>query len=115
MPASGESVYIQADSLPWRRSPYTGVTWKKLRYDEGSCASTILLKFAPGGWYGAHRHPQGEEYWVLEGSLEDGDRTHGPGTYVYHPPGSVHRPYSKGGCLLLVSLPHPIEIVEVRA
>ena len=28
VPASGQSIYIEADSLPWRRSPYAGVTWK---------------------------------------------------------------------------------------
>ena len=30
----------------------------------------------------------------------------------YHPPGSIHKPSSKAGCLLLVILPHPIEDLE---
>jgi len=30
---------------------------------------------------------------------------------VHHPPGSAHRPSSAGGCLLLVLLREPIEIV----
>ena len=55
------------------------------------------------------RHPQGEQYYVLEGSLEDGGRSYGAGTFVHHAPDSVHRPISAEGCLLLVTLPHPIE------
>ena len=43
------------------------------------------------------------------GTLSDGGRTYGKGTYVRHPPGSVHRPYSKDGCLIFVTLPRPIE------
>jgi hypothetical protein len=46
---------------------------------------------------------------VLSGTLEDGGRTYGKGTYVHHPPGSAHRPRSPEGCLLFVALPRPIE------
>ena len=48
---------------------------------------------------------------MIEGSLEDGGETWGAGSYVRHPPGSVHTPRSAQGCLLFVSLPKPIEIV----
>ena len=108
----GASSYVDSEALPWRDTPYAGVRWKKLRYDPQSGQSAVLLNFEPGASYGTHRHPEGEQYWVLEGTLEDGGKTYGPGTYVYHPPGSVHRPSSKDGCLLFVSLPRPIEIVD---
>jgi anti-sigma factor ChrR (cupin superfamily) len=101
------SLYVDANALPWRPSPHPGVEWKKLRFD--GRGSVVLLRFAPGASYGAHRHPEGEEYWVIEGSIIDGGRTHGPGTWIEHPPGSVHRPRSADGCLLLVRLPAPIE------
>ena len=106
------SLVVDADSLPWRDTPYAGVRWKKLRYDAESGRSAVMLRFDAGGAYGAHRHPGGEEYLVLEGSLEDGGRSYGRGTYVHHPPGSIHKPSSKAGCLLLVILPHPIEDLE---
>ncbi len=108
----GGSQYVDGESLPWRQSPYPGVTWKKLRHDAASGESAVLLRFAPGAAYGAHRHPEGEEYLVLEGSLEDGGRRYGPGAYVYHPPDSRHRPRSSEGCILFVRLAHPIEILE---
>lgn len=104
-----DSAYVPSDSLPWRDSPYAGVQWKKLHYDDATGESAVLLRFEPGAAYGSHRHPMGEQYLVLEGSLEDGGTTYGKGTYVRHAPGSVHRPKSAEGCLLFVSLPRPIE------
>jgi anti-sigma factor ChrR (cupin superfamily) len=111
-PGSAPSDYADSGALPWRPTPYAGVEWKKLRFDAASGQSAVLLRFAPGARYGTHRHPQGEQYLVLSGSLQDGGRTWGEGAYVFHPPGSVHRPSSAGGCLLFVTLPAPIEIVE---
>jgi anti-sigma factor ChrR (cupin superfamily) len=109
------SRYVDSNELPWRDTPYTGVQWKKLRFEPESGESAVLLRFVAGASYGAHRHPEGEQYWVLEGTLEDGGKTYGPGTYVHHPPGSVHKPSSREGCLLLVTLPRPIEVVEPGA
>jgi len=88
------------------------VHWKKLRFDPGTGESAVLLRFEPGASYGRHRHPQGEQYLVLEGSLEDGGRTWGTGSYVRHAPGSIHRPSSASGCLLFVTLPAPIEDLD---
>lgn len=107
-----QSLYIDGDALPWRDTPFRGVQWKKLHFDPRNGDSAVLLRFAPGAAYGIHRHPQGEEYLVLEGSLEDGGATYGAGTWVRHPPGSVHRPVSTAGCVLFVRLPRPIEIIS---
>jgi len=109
---SGGSVYVGSEELHWRESPYAGVRWKKLHYDPASGRSAVLLRFEPGAAYGRHRHPAGEEYLVLEGSLEEGGRSYGRGTYVRHPPGSVHRPSSREGCLLFGTLAEPIEDLE---
>lgn len=109
MPAA--SSFVDTDGLPWRETPYPGVRWKKLRFDEETGASAVLLSFAPGAAYGAHRHPAGEQYLVLEGSLVDHGQTWGRGAYVRHAPGSVHRPRSEEGCLLFVTLEAPIELV----
>lgn len=97
------------DELPWRPSPSPGVSWKKLYFDPATGESAVLLRFEPGAEYEAHRHPGGEEYLVLEGSLEDGPHSYGAGTFVRHAPGSVHLPRSAAGCLLFVRLPQPIE------
>jgi len=103
-----ESRYVDVEGLPWRSTPHAGVKWKKLHHDPASGLSAVLLHFEPGARYGRHRHPAGEQYVVLEGSLRDGSGTWGPGTYVNHPPGSVHEPRSEEGCVLFVTLPEPI-------
>jgi len=107
-----DSITVDGSALPWRDTPHEGVRWKKLEYDEATGRSAVLLRFAPGARYGAHRHPEGEQYLVLEGSLEDGGRTWGAGSYVRHPAGSAHSPSSAEGCLLFVTLPRPIEPLE---
>lgn len=106
-----DSVYVRWDDLAWRDTPHAGVRWKKLHFSGPGRGSAVLLEFEPGASYGAHRHPQGEEYLVLRGSLEDGGRTWEAGSYVNHPPGSSHRPSSREGCLLFVTLPEPIEVI----
>lgn len=112
MDAKPLSEYVDTSALPWRDSPYAGVRWKKVAFDQATGESTVLLKFEPGASYGSHRHPSGESYYVLEGELEEGSRSYGPGTWVRHPPGSVHRPRSAAGCTVLVMLPSPIEDLE---
>jgi anti-sigma factor ChrR (cupin superfamily) len=109
------STCIDGAALPWRDTPYRGVQWKKLYFDPESGDSAVLLRFAAGASYATHRHPQGEEYLVMEGSLQDGGATYGAGTWVRHPPGSIHRPASPAGCLLFVRLPRPIEIVTAES
>jgi anti-sigma factor ChrR (cupin superfamily) len=105
---------LRADgaALPWRDTPCAGVRWKKLRFDADSGESAVLLQFAPGASYDRHRHPRGEQYLVLEGALQDGGDSWGPGSYVWHPPGSVHAPRSATGCVVFVVLPAPIEVLE---
>ena len=104
---------VDSAGLPWHdfeNAP--GVRYKVLRHHEGRRGISLLLQFDPGAHYPAHRHPEGEEYYVLDGTLLDGGRLYGPHTYVYQPPGSVHRPSSPGGCVLLVVLPAHIEVVD---
>ncbi len=113
---NSERVRVDSEALPWRDTPYAGVHWKKLAFDarpleQGGGASAVLLRFAPGACYGAHRHPRGEQYLVLEGSLQDGGESYGKGSYVWLPPGSAHRPSSQEGCVLFVTLAAPIELL----
>ena len=110
-PAAG-ILHIAADAIHWRPFPDApGVDYKVLRRHATAGGLTLLLRLAPGAAYPAHRHPAGEEYLVLTGSLEDGGRTYHAGDYVYYPPGSAHRPASREGSTLLVLLPAAIERV----
>jgi len=108
------SLYVDGASLPWRDTPCAGVAWKKLHFDAAIGRAAVLLRFAPGARYDAHRHPAGEEYLVLEGSLQDGGMSWGAGSWVRHAPGSVHAPSSAEGCEVFVSLPAPIETLGLQ-
>ncbi|GJM21419.1 MAG: hypothetical protein DHS20C15_13340 [Planctomycetota bacterium] len=107
-----DSLRVDSNALPWRATPYPGVEFKKLEFEGPAGRSTVLLRFAPGARYGAHAHPRGEQYFVLSGSLEDGGQRWTAGAYVHHPPGSRHAPSSAEGCLLFVTLPAPIEMLD---
>lgn len=107
-----ESLRVDGAALPWRETPYPGVRFKKLEFEPPDGRATVLLRFAPGARYGAHEHPRGEQYYVLEGSLEDGGQQWGAGSYVHHPPGSRHAPSSAEGCLIFVTLPAPIVLLD---
>ena len=104
---------LDTAALPWRDfDDAPGVRYKVLRHHEGRRGITLLLQFAPGASYPAHRHPEGEDYYVLDGTLQDGARSYGAHTFVHHAPGSVHGPASPTGCTLLVVLPAHIERVD---
>lgn len=88
-----------------------GVFVKVLRRDEETGAATFLLCFEPGGRFPAHRHPAGEEVFVVDGGVRIGDRTFGPGEYLYTPPDGVHAASSENGGTILVVLPKPVEVL----
>ena len=103
--------FVDAAKLAWRDTPCAGVRWKKLYFDAASGESAVLLEFAPGASYDAHRHPGGEQYLVLSGELEDGGQRYGALSYVRYAPDSAHRPSSPSGALVFVTLPRPIEML----
>jgi len=80
-----------------------GVSVKILRFDgESKRPPTFLLKFDAGSSYPNHRHPAGEEIYVLEGEVRD---------YLYAPPSSTHSAFSKTGCVMLFVVPEEVEIL----
>ena len=104
-----DSIAFNTTEREWREfADNPGVSYKTLRkHEQGGV--TLLLKFDPGARYHAHRHPGGEEYYVVEGVLDDMGKGWPAGSYIWHPPGSSHRPASKSGAVVLVTLPQPIE------
>ena len=106
---SEESIHIDTTSMEWQEAPGEGVFVKKLFRHKESGNSSLLIKLEPGATYNAHRHTGEEHYFVLEGTLMDGDRTVRPGGYVHHRPGSAHCPSSPDGCVVFVTLGKPVE------
>lgn len=66
--------------------------------------ATSVVRYAPGSRFERHLHAAGEEIFVLEGVFSDESGDHPAGTYLRHPPGSAHAPFSREGCLLFVKL-----------
>ncbi|MDO3703213.1 hypothetical protein Q3W71_16190 [Micromonospora sp. C28SCA-DRY-2] len=60
---------------------------------------TWVIDLAPGAeWPDLDRHETyGEAYFVVRGEVVEGDRTHGPGSYVAFGPKTSHRPRTRTG------------------
>ena len=92
-----------------------GVSFRTLRRDEATGGSTVLIRFEPGARFPAHRHPAGEEVFVVEGQATIGNEHLQQGDYLYAAPDSIHALWTESGCTLLVMLPKPAEIIETSA
>lgn len=100
-----ERVVIDSLHLPWVQSPTSGVQRRLLHRDGEECATaTSVVRYAPDSLFPEHKHPQGEEFFVLRGEFQDEHGTYPAGSYVKNPPGSHHSPRTVGGCELFVKL-----------
>ena len=68
--------------------------------------NVALVKWAPGTVFQPHRHWEGEEIFVLDGTFEDEHGTYPKGTWLRNPPGSIHTPSSAEGCIIYVKTGH---------
>ena len=90
-----------------------GIFVKILRYDEvAKRPPTFLLKFDAGASYPNHRHPGGEEVFVLEGEVRFGPHQLVKGDYLYTAPGDTHSVFSRTGCVMLFVVPAEVEILK---
>lgn len=103
---------VDSHTLPWLPSPMAGVERRPLDRCGGEVArATSLVRYAPGSRFARHGHGGGEEILVLEGTFSDEQGDYGAGTYLRHPAGSSHAPFSTQGCVILVKLQqmHPAD------
>ncbi len=98
---------VVADSreMTWESSP-SGTVWRKPLFRAGgeSGPVTSLVRYAPGGAFPEHAHPEGEEILVLDGVFSDERGDYPPGTFLMNPHMSRHSPRSETGCTLFVRL-----------
>lgn len=101
----GQRVVVDTTTLNWEPSP-SGTVWRKPLYRQGGEYGpvTSLVRYAPGGAFRPHAHPEGEEILVLEGIFADDHGEYPAGTYLLNPDGSRHAPRSETGCTLFVRL-----------
>jgi anti-sigma factor ChrR (cupin superfamily) len=81
-----------------------GMSWHKISYNKQNGGyGTYILKMDPGAKSLPHIHQGFEEFYVLDGELEDADgKIFKKGDFVTFEPGSKHNSISKNGCLLIV-------------
>lgn len=107
---STQRIHLKAEEMQWQEySPGTAV---KLFRQLETGGMTLLAQYTPGWSFVSHRHPGGEEIYVIEGTLNDEAGEYPAGSYLYSPPGSVHRTWSDLGCTILVVLPEMVEILH---
>jgi len=114
-----KAVRVLPDEYQWIASPADGVSRIPLeRISAESGHKTSFVTFKPGSFFPPHKHPLGEEIYVLEGVFSDQNGDYPAGTYIRNPPGSSHRPFTKKGCSLFVKLdqfhPDDTETVVLR-
>jgi anti-sigma factor ChrR (cupin superfamily) len=98
-------VVVDTDSAPWVPSPEPGV-WRRMLERAGaeSGRATSIVRYEPGARFHFHRHPMGEEFYVLDGVFSDEHGDYRAGCYVLNPPDSGHAPHTRDGCVLFVKL-----------
>jgi len=100
-----EPVVLHTPDLAWTPSPMAGVERRMLdRRGAEVARATSLVRYAPGSRFAPHCHGGGEEILVLEGTFSDERGHYSAGTYLRHPVGSSHAPFSELGCTILVKL-----------
>jgi quercetin dioxygenase-like cupin family protein len=105
------AIVVRGSEAEWRPLQVAGISIKLLRDGKDSGESTFLLRFQAGARFPAHNHPAGEQVFVLEGDVLIGRDRLKAGDFLYTPPNGTHAVSSDAGCLLLVTLPKPIEIL----
>lgn len=96
---------IASSDMSWESSPMAGVWRKKLEREAAEHGQvTSVVRYEPGMHFSPHKHPLGEEIFVLEGVFSDEHGDYPAGTYLRNPPGSRHAPFSDEGCVIFVKL-----------
>ena len=66
----GGSLYIKPSQMDWKPTRFEKITIKVLYEDAGKGEMTCLLKLEPGAHVPFHKHPEIEQSFVLEGSVD---------------------------------------------
>jgi anti-sigma factor ChrR (cupin superfamily) len=100
-----QRVVIESAQMRWEPSP-SGSVWRKPLYRKGGEFGpvTSLVRYAAGGAFPEHAHPEGEEILVLDGVFSDEQGDYPAGTFLMNPHDSRHSPRSASGCTLFVRL-----------
>ena len=96
------SRFVEVSTLPWTKTPYSGVEVKPLLVERETGLMTMLIRMAPGARLPDHEHVLIEQTYVLEGSLACAEGECKAGDFVWRPAGSRHEAWAgaQGGLML---------------
>ncbi|APB33326.1 anti-ECFsigma factor ChrR [Gloeomargarita lithophora Alchichica-D10] len=98
-----EMTVVRAEQMIWEPHPVVaGLTIAYLHRDEQRRLVSALVRCPPHTAYPSHRHRGFEQIYILEGTLQAGDRLCGVGDFIHANGGSIHAPSTIEGCLFLV-------------
>lgn len=109
-PDDGARVAIDTAKAAWEPYPGAEGIERTMLHTHGR-ERVSLLRWEAGARYPMHRHPGGEEIYVLSGELGDEHGTYPAGTWIRNPVGSGHAPFSRKGALIYVKTGHLIDPV----
>ena len=101
--------------LPGYEPLRPGVDMLVLYRDEVTRGSAAVLRYQPGAEVPSHEHGGFEHVIVLDGEQMDERGRYRKGTLVINPPGTSHRVWSPGGCLVLIVWQRPVVFQEPPA
>ena len=94
--------FVRSSEGEWQEIA-PGVFLKALYVDPLAQRSTALVRMGAGSRYGAHRHAETEELYVLEGSCFCGGQLLSESDYHRAEAGTIHvETWTENGCLMLV-------------
>ena len=103
-PDDRKRVVVDTRAAPF--APGKTDAYDELLLHQHGAERVYLLRWHPGRGFPLHRHPGGEELFILEGRYADEHGSYGPGTWVRAPAGSSHAPLPTEGALFYVKLGH---------
>lgn len=101
-PEPSASYVIRSGDAEWE-TVLPGISAKRLHIDEAAGTVTMLIRMDPGTSYLPHLHAGGEQCFVIEGDLREGDLVVDAGDFQYAAAGTHHHAqHTENGCLLLI-------------
>ena len=99
-------VTIDSKAADWREGDVPGLQVLELYHEPAHPERTRLLRLEPGAVLDSQIYLGGQEIFVLEGDLENGERSYRSGSWARYPAGSRHALKSDGGCLFYEKTGH---------
>ncbi len=99
-------VTIDSRAADWRDGGLPGLRILELYHEPQHPERIRLLRLEPGAVLESQVYLGGQEIFVVEGELENGERSYRSGSWARYPAGSRHALKSDGGCLFYEKTGH---------